>query len=365
MNPNRRLALHAGAATLLGGAWPALRAQGNPPPAAIRIAGGASFDNGKLRLSGLGHVVAEQGWLEQQLSARGVRLEWFSTAHAATGPMINEGFANGSVDFAGYGDLPSAILNAGGVETRLVMPHGLGTGEGFLVVPIDSPARSINDLKGKKLAIHRGRPWEMPLVRLLQTNGLKYSDFKLFNINPEAGMAAIASRKMDAMFTTTSAYLLEDRHVGRIIWSTLDATPDWKTRTDFFAARSFVERWPELTQIVVTAYVKAAHWASKAENEEVMIKVAMNNGTPESVVRRMYTDRRVDWKNRWSVLYNDVVPAHYKRTVAFALEQKLISRPVDVNTWFDRRFAQAALKELQIEGWWQPVPLAAVRSGAA
>lgn len=358
MNPNRRMALQAGAAALWGGAWPVLRAQGTPLPKAIRIAGGASYDNGKLRLSGLGHVVDQQGWLAQQLGARGVGLEWFSTAHSATGPMINEGFANGSVDFAGYGDLPSAILNAGGVETRLVMPHGLGTGEGFLVVPYDSPVRSIDDLKGKKLAIHRGRPWEMPLVRLLQSRGLKYSDFKLFNINPEAGMAAIASRKMDAMFTTTSAYLLEDRKVGRIIWSTLNADPDWKTRTDFFVAKSFVDRWPDLTQTVITAYVKAAHWASKAENEEAMIQVAMNNGTPESVVRRSYADRRVDWKNRWSVLYNDVVPEHYKRTVAFALEQKLISRPVDVSTWFDRRFTQAALKELQIEGWWQPVPLA-------
>jgi len=362
MNANRRHALQAGSAALLGGFLPSLSAQGTPLPKAIRIAGGASYDNGKLRLSGLGHVVAEQGWLTKQLAARGVGLEWFSTAHSATGPMINEGFANGSVDFAGYGDLPSAILNAGGVETRLVMPHGLGTGEGFLVVPFDSPARSINDLKGKKLAIHRGRPWEMPLVRLLQSQGLKYSDFKLFNINPEAGMAAIASRKMDAMFTTTSAYLLEDRKVGRIIWSTLDADPGWKTRTDFFVAKSFVDRWPDLTQTVVTAYVRAAHWASKAENEEAMIRVAMNNGTPESVVRRSYADRRVDWKNRWSVLYNEVVPDHYRRTVAFALEQKLISRTVDVNAWFDRRFTQAALKELHIEGWWEPVPL--VRSRA-
>lgn len=357
MNPNRRHSLRFGAAALLGAALPSARAQGVPAPKAIRIAGGASSENGKLRLGGLAHVVSEQGWLEQQLNAHGIKLEWFATAHSATGPMINEGFANGSIDFAGYGDLPSVILNARGVQTRLVMPHGLGSGEGFLVVPKDSPARSITDLKGKRLAIHRGRPWEMPLVRLLQSKGLTYKDFKLYNINPEAGMSAIAARQMDAMFTTTSAYLLEDKGVGRIIWSTKDADLDWKTRTDFWALKSFVDRWPDLTQIVVSAYVRAAHWASQAENQEAMIKVAANNGTPESVVRRSYDDKRVDWKNRWSVLYNDVVGEHYKRSNAFALEQKMISQPVNLSTWFDKRFTQTALKDLRLESWWKPVAL--------
>lgn len=365
IDTSRRRTLQAGLAVALGVGAPPLRAQGSALPKAIRIAGGASSDNGKLRLGGLAHVVDDQGWLRQELDRRGIRLEWFATAHSATGPMINEGFANGSIDFAGYGDLPSAILNAGGVETRLVMPHGLGSGDGYLVVPVDSTARSITDLKGKRLAIHRGRPWEMPLVRLLQSHGLKYADFKLFNINPEAGMSAIAARQMDAMFTTTSAYLLEDKGVGRIIWSTKEADIDWKTRTDFWALKSFVERWPELTQVVVAAYVRAAHWASQEQNQAAMIAIAANNGTPESVIRRSYEDRRVDWKNRWSVLFNEVVADHYRRTIAFALENKMIARPVDVPNWFDRRFVQAALKEQRIEGWWKPVSVAERRARAA
>jgi sulfonate transport system substrate-binding protein len=356
--PGRRTALRTCLAGLA--AWtasPALKASSSGGlPAAIRVAGGASSENGKLRLGGLAHVVDEQGWLSAQLRERGVALEWFTTAHAATGPMINEGFANGSVDFAGYGDLPATILNAGGVQTRLVMPHGLGSGEGYLVVPAGSTARSITDLKGKRLAIHRGRPWEMPLLRLLQSHGLKYSDFKLFNINPEAGMAAIAAGQMDGLFTTTSAFLLEDRGVGRIIWSTKQADLDWKTRTDFFVAKRFVDRWPELTQIVVSAYVRAAHWASRPENQEALIQIAANNGTPVSVVRRSYADARVNWKDRWSPLFNDVVAHHYRRTVDFALEHRLIGRPFDVNALQDRRFVQQALAEQKLAGWWQPVP---------
>ena len=57
--------------------------------------------------------------------------------------MINEAFANRSLHIAGYGDLPSAILNANGVETRLVVPHGISPGDAFLVVPAGSSARKL------------------------------------------------------------------------------------------------------------------------------------------------------------------------------------------------------------------------------
>jgi sulfonate transport system substrate-binding protein len=364
MHADRRQVLQWGAALIAGSVASGALAQAKPYPSAVRIAGGASSENGQIRLGGLAHVVNEQGWLRQQLAARSVGLEWFATAHAATGPMINEAFANESIDFASYGDLPSAILNARGIETRLVMPHGLGTGETFLVVPKRSTARSILDLKGQRLAIHRGRPWEMPFVRLLQTHGLKYSDFRLLNINPEAGLSAIASGQLDAMVTTQNAYLLEDKGLGRIIWSTVGEDIGFKYRTDFWAAKRFIDRWPDLTQAVVTAFVKAAHWASQPANEEAMIRIAANNGTPESVVRRSYADRRIDWRNRWSVLYNDVVAQHYRSTIEFALENKLIARPVNLQTWFEPRFAQAALKDLQLQAWWKPVSVVPAQSPA-
>lgn len=356
MNQNRRQSLKWLAAGVAG-AFTVPRAWGAEPPKAIRIAGGASFVDGKLRLGGFAHIITEQGWLQQQLEARGIKLEWFTTAHAATGPMINEGFANGSLDFAGYGDLPSAILNAGGVETRLIMPHGLGQGDGFLVVPADSKVKSIEELKGKSLAVHRGRPWEIPLLRLMHSKGLKYSDFKLYNINPAAGMAAVASKHVDALFTMTDAYLLEDKGVGRIIWSTKDAPLDWKTRTEFWGSKNFLTRYPDLTQLVVTAYVKAAHWASQDENQEVLIKLSMLNGTPESVVRRSYQERKYPWKDRWSPLFNEVVYEHYRKTLSFAVEQKLIPRKPNLDTWFDKRFVQTALKELQLENHWKPMNL--------
>ncbi|MBB3224015.1 PhnD/SsuA/transferrin family substrate-binding protein [Pseudoduganella umbonata] len=349
--------LAAGAAA--GALAPGHAATGAPPPKAIRLAGGASYAAGKLRLSGLAYVIAEQGWLEQQLKARGIALEWFGTSHAAVGPMVNEGFANGSVDFASYGDLPSAILNAGGVETRLLVPNGLGQSDGFLVVPRNSPARTIEDLKGKSLAVHRGRPWELPLLRLMDARRLSYRDFRLFNINPQTGMSALASGKVDALFTMTDAYLLEDKGVGRIIWSTKDAPLDWKTRTELWGSKRFIDRYPDLTRLVATAYIKAGHWSSLEANRQAVMLQATAGGTPMNVVRRSYEDDKYPWKERFSPLFNEVVYTHYRHTLDFALQQKIIARKLDLATWFDPRFVPLALKDLGLDNYWKPHTAAA------
>ena len=223
------------------------------------------------------------------------------------------------------------------------------------MVPRNSTARSLEDLKGKTLAIHRGRPWEVPLLRLLDSKGLSYKDFKVYNMNPNAGMAAIAANRVDALFTTLDAYILEAKGVGKIIWSTKSAPLDWRMRTELFALKSFVDQYPDLTQTVVTAYVKAAQWASQSESRETMIKVASKAERPEAVIRRSYDDDTFSWKDKWSPLFNEFVYEHYRHTVAIALDKKIISKPIDVNKWLEPRFVNTALRELNLTQYWQPL----------
>lgn len=86
-----------------------------------------------------------------------------------------------------------------------------------------------------------------------------------------------------------------------------------------------------------------------------MIKLASANGTPESVVRRSYLDRKYPWKERYTPLFNDVVYEHYQNLVDFAYDQKMIRRKIELDTWFDKRFVPVALHELDIENHWKPV----------
>ena len=88
-------------------------------PTAVKIAIVAYTQGGKPVFGGIAGRVIEDGWLEQQLSQRGVKLEWIALPHAGAGPQINEGFSNNSIDFAVRGDLPSFV----GAEVERVLRH--------------------------------------------------------------------------------------------------------------------------------------------------------------------------------------------------------------------------------------------------
>jgi sulfonate transport system substrate-binding protein len=322
-------------------------------PKTVRIAAVAYFDTDKPAFTGAPSIIQQQGWLAAELQKRGVALEWVPATHSSVATVINEAFANRSIDFADYGDLPSIIVNAGGVETRVLVPSGVGL-DTYLVVPANSTAKTIADLKGKRVAIHRGRPWELPFMRLLETNGLKYSDFKLINMNPVAANAALAAGNIDAVYTLSDAFILEDKKVGKIIWSTKTAPVDWKMRAELWGAKEFIDKYPELTQLVATAHVKAAYWSAQEQNHNELIRLYTRPGTPESVTRREYDDSGWSWQQRWSPLFDTYVLDHYRHAVTYAFEKKLIRKPVPAETLLDQRFLAAALKELGLTQYWQP-----------
>jgi len=320
-------------------------------PDKITIGAISYFDNGKPEFIGAAAIIVEQGWLAAELKKRGIALQWFPVPAANVGAALNEGFANRSIDFAGYGDLPSILLNAGGVETRIIVPSGRGL-DTYLVVPKDSTAQSIEDLKGKRVAIHRGRPWEVPFIRLLDSKNLSYSDFRIQNINPVAGAAALAANSIDGLYTLSDAFLLEDKRVGKIIWSTRAAPADWKMRAELWGSKRFVDAYPELTQLVATAHIKAAYWSAQDRNRDAVIHIATRSGTPESVVRRDYDSDPTPWRQRWAPSFDASVYEHYRHCAAYALDKKLIRKPVDADKLIDARFVEPALKELGLQTFW-------------
>ena len=319
----------------------------------VRIATVAYNVNGKIGFNGSAAIVEKQGWLKDELAKQGVKLTWVPVTAQSVGVTINEAFANKSIDFAGYGDLPSIILNSGGVETRIVVPGGRGNNV-YLVVPPGSTAKSLVDLKGKRIALHRGRPWEITFARYVESNGLKFSDFKISNLNPGAGAAALAAGNVDAFVTLSDAYQLEDKKIGKIIWSTKTSAQDWKMRAELWGAKDFIAQNPAITQTIATAYVKAAHWTSQQANFDEYLKVANQNGQPENVYRREYSDDSVSWKSRWSPLFDDLVSDHYANAAQYSRKANLIRKDLNASQLFEPRFLNAALKALKLEDYWQP-----------
>jgi sulfonate transport system substrate-binding protein len=321
----------------------------------VTIASIAYPYKGNQVFNGLTGIVAEQGWLKGELARRGVTLAFTPVPTAVGGPLINEGFSGKRIDFAAYGDFPAIIAVAGGVPLKIVAPVGQGQ-DVYLVVRKGLAARSIADLKGRKIALHRGRPWELPFSKLLDSNGLKLSDFKIVNINPSATPAALESGSIDATVLLSDGLLLAQKGIGTVIWSTKQAPADWKMRAELFGRKDFIDANPALTQIVVEAFVRAAAWSSDEANKPAVIHDAARGAMPEEIIAKDYAEAGFPWRERFSPLFSPTMRAHYRSVADYAFERGLVRTKVDAEALFDDRFVRKALSDLKLEGYWTENP---------
>lgn len=325
----------------------------------VRIASIGIVKDGEVEVTSQSARVAQDGWLQAELGKRGIALEWVPVASALGGPGFNEGLAKKTVDFASYGDLPALIGRSGSLDIRLIVPYGGGT-NAYLVVPSDSTATSISDLKGKRIALHRGRPAELPFTKLIAGSGLRLNDLRILNLNSQAGAAALAAGNVQGYFAGSEAYLLVEKGVGKIIWSNkqIDAgrQADFKARVELFVRSEFAERYPEVTQLVASAYVRAAHWTAQDDHRDAVVALNARPGIPAWVVAADYADEPWPWRDRWSPLFDDFLRHYYRESIDLAVQRNLLRKGVELDSFFDERFVAQALKDLDLGTFWTPRP---------
>jgi sulfonate transport system substrate-binding protein len=155
---------------------------------------------------------------------------------------------------------------------------------------------------------------------------------------------------VDGLFVL-QAYSLEDKKIGKIIWSSREL-PLAKMRAELWGADDFVQKYPEVTQLVATAFVRAQYWASQEQNRGSVILDGTRNGTPLSVVRRNVEDPKMPWKDRFSPLFDGLLRAQYQNDLDIAQSKGLIRRKPSLDELIDTRFAAAAIKQLGLQNYW-------------
>jgi sulfonate transport system substrate-binding protein len=319
--------------------------QAEDKPEVIRF-GAISAADGRPVFSGVPGVLDTKGFLADEFQADGIEVRFVPIKGA--GPGINEAFANGTIDFAMYGDFPAIVGRAGGLKTVWLAGNSTGSNS-QLVVPNGSKAKSITDLKGKTIAIHKGRPWEIGLYYLLNDAGLKAKDFRIIHLTEGDIPTAIAAGAVDAAYTT-AGQTIEKRAIGSIIWSTEDKNIHWKFTSELFGTEAFVRKYPAFTQRVVNQWVRASAYAG--QNEAEFFKIgAKSSGDYDITVKNQY-GRPV--RETQVAIIDDFRIAHYKKSVEFLKQRGYLRRDVDVDSWVDRSFVDRAIREQGLEGFWTP-----------
>jgi sulfonate transport system substrate-binding protein len=319
-----------------------------PKPKVIRI--GSAYASGYGKPYGFGNagVLQARTLLEDEFKKDGIKIEWYLFKGA--GPAVNESLANKLLDFVYEGDLPAIVAKAGGLKTKLIAA-GSKWGNIYIAVPADSKITSIKELRGKRVGLFKGTNIQLSLDRILEANGLKESDLRIYNLGTVDLQAALKTKDIDAAVSGVNLFTLQTQGSAKIIYSTKNSPRDWATTGAFYVTEDFAKRYPEITKRVVREYVRASAWASDERNRNGYLQVGINSGYSRADQEVEIGGRPL--KELLDVTLNDEFVHHYVGGIAYAKKLGLIRNTFDVNTWIDHSYLDAALKDLKLEGFWK------------
>ena len=225
---------------------------------------GAAFAQQPGRVLRVGHqkgwlsIIKARGTLEKRLSPLGVSITW---TEFNAGPVQLEALNVGAIDFGDVGEAPPIFAQAAGaplVYAGATVPRPKLEA---VIVPKDSLIKTVADLKGKKIAFNKGSNVHYFLVKLLEKNGLKYSDVQPIFLPPADARAAFQKGAVDAWiiwdpFLAAAQKTLDARLL-------VDATGVVNNRSYYFSSRDFASQNADVLKIAIEELNAIDSWASK------------------------------------------------------------------------------------------------------
>ena len=337
---------------ILAGAFIAVLAlpdvQAQVLPATIRIGVATGGVGSPPRTGGTSvGLVNAQGLLEKEFEKDGVKVQWIFFKGA--GPAVNEALVNQQLDLVWQGDLPSIVHRANGVKTKILLGAGVRTGL-YLGVPPDSTIQKLEDLRGKRVAVFKGTNLHLAAVRALASHGLKESDVKLINLDFAASQAALTTKDIDAFFGYVQLFDLRDKGVAKVVWSAAQDSFRFTRQTVLLGTDEFIAKHPQAVQRVVDVLVRTTRQYSEESRRGELFDAWGKAEYPAAVWREDFIGQPL--RVRLSPLLDPFLVALYKDAAKEAFNLKLIRSLPEIDTWFDRRFLNAALKAQKLEGYW-------------
>jgi len=320
-------------------------------PAEIRLVyPGVGVGN---RPAAAGNAVATmhlRGMLEEEFQKDGIKITWSFLRGA--GPAVNEAYANGLADFSLLGDLPSIIGHAGGLKTR-VLAGGTVRGNIYVSVPSDSNARTLADLRGKKVAVTKGTATHLAIGKILETFGLSERDVRLINMETNTATAAIVTGDIDAAVGGSQWLGLRDQGVSRVIFRTTGGDPRLTSNNAFIGREDFIRQYPEHTKRVVKTLLRAAKWLGDQDrNPEPVFQLWTRTGFTFASFKEDWANESLKYKI--SPLVDPYIVQRYTLQIEEAKRLGLTRSTFTFAEWVDTSFLEAALRELALESYWQP-----------
>ena len=219
-----------------------------------------------------------QGSLEKRLAPQGIAVKW---VEFPAGPQLLEGLNVGAIDVGFVGEAPPIFAQAAGARFVYVGNAPAAPLAEALVVPRNSPLRTAVELKGKRVALNKGSNVNYLLVKLLEKNGLRYSDISPVYLAPADARAAFEKGAVDAWVIWDPFLAAAEQQVGaRQIG---DGTGLVNNYSFYLSQTDFVQANPHLIQELFANTQDAARFV-QADTARAAALIAPLQGLEVAVV---------------------------------------------------------------------------------
>lgn len=207
-------------------------------------------------------IIKAQGALESALKEQGVTVKW---VEFPAGPQLLEGLNVGSVVFGEAGEAPPIFAQAANSSLVYVANQPAAPLAEALIVQKDSPIKSIQDLKGKRVALNKGSNVHYLLLKLLEANKLTLQDIQVVYLPPADARAAFERGAVDAWVIWDPFFAAAERQIGARVLSTGENLVS--NHQFYLADRKFAEQHPEILKTVVNELNTTTQWVSQHQDD--------------------------------------------------------------------------------------------------
>jgi len=208
-------------------------------------------------------IIKQEGWLEEATDGE-VTVNWVQSAGSN---KANEGLLAGALDVGSTAGSAALLARANGSPIKTIDIYSQPNWAA-LAVPADSDIASVTDLRGHSVAVTVGTDPYFFLLQTLEEFGVGVEEIEIVNLQHADGKAALENGSVDAWSGLDPLLSTSVELAGtKIIYDNID----FNTYGFLNATEAFLEKSPDLAQLVVNAYEKARQWAIENPEETAQI----------------------------------------------------------------------------------------------
>ncbi|WP_248924489.1 aliphatic sulfonate ABC transporter substrate-binding protein [Paenibacillus hamazuiensis] len=279
----------------------------------------------------------EKGWFEEEFGKVGAKVNW---VEFQSGPSYFEAIASDRLDFGRVGNIPVLAGQAADVSFKEIATASMGEKGDVILVPKDSPIKTIQDLKGKQIAVSKASSAYGLLYKALEFGGLKPSDVKIIQLQPDEAQPAFETGKVDAWAIWEPFQSIQVLKNGARTLANGAAVNSFSPGFQIVRTK-FAEEHPELVVLYLKVTEKATRWQKEHLEEAIELYANLRKQDKETMRRVLENSEPSNVP-----ITADVIKAQ-QETAALLESVGGLKGKLDTSKVVDNRYIEKALQEFK------------------